>query len=109
MSPIQPQGRKHILRKIDPEGIDQRALIDLIDFTDLDVLEVGCGDGRMTWGFANISRSVLALDPDDSAIAAARAQTPEALMGKLTFQVADITKYELPRDTFHVAVFSWSM
>ena len=96
-------------RNIDPEGIEKRVLNNLIDFTDLDVLEVGCGDGRMTWGFANTARSVLALDPDDSAIAVARAQTPEALKGKLTFQVADITKNKLPRDTFHVAVFSWSM
>ncbi len=96
-------------RKIDPEGVEKRVLDNLIQFAESDVLEVGCGDGRMTWGFANTARSVLALDPDNSAIAVARAQTTDALMDKLTFQVADITKITLPRYTFDIAVFSWSM
>jgi hypothetical protein len=31
---------------MDPEGVETRALHELVDFGDRDVLEVGCGDGQ---------------------------------------------------------------
>ena len=33
---------------IDPEGTEIEAIHDLVDFSGKKVLEVGCGDGRMT-------------------------------------------------------------
>jgi 2-polyprenyl-3-methyl-5-hydroxy-6-metoxy-1,4-benzoquinol methylase len=63
-------------------------------FSGADALEVGCGDGRMSWRFADRARSVLALDPDASAIEQARASLsglPERLRLRVHFQVADMT------------------
>ena len=37
---------------LDPEGVETRVLHDLVDFRGKDVLEIGCGDGRMTWRYA---------------------------------------------------------
>src|SRR5215470_5938927 len=48
----------------DPEHAETRVIHDLLDFTGTDVLEVGCGNGRLTWRYADRTRSVLALDPD---------------------------------------------
>ena len=40
-------------RTIDPEGAELAALGKLVDFAGLHVLEVGCGDGRLTWRYAD--------------------------------------------------------
>ena len=95
--------------RLDPEGVETRSLHDLIDFVGKDVLEIGCGEGRMTWRFADAAASVLAFDPDDSAIATAREQTPDGLKAKLSFRVADITNIKLTQHAYDVAVFSWSI
>jgi ubiquinone/menaquinone biosynthesis C-methylase UbiE len=94
---------------IDPEGNETRVLHELIDFRDTDVLEVGCGDGRMTWLYASLARSVLALDPNPERIAQAIDATPAALQPAVTFRVADITEASLPEQAFDVAILSWSL
>ena len=81
---------------IDPEGHETRILHDLVDFRDKEVVEVGCGDGRLTWRYAAQARSVLALDPNEDRVAQALASTPEALQPIVTFRVADIVTVRLP-------------
>ena len=65
--------------RLDPEGVETRVLHDLVDFKGKDVLEIGCADGQMTWRYADAAASVLAFDPDEPSIAAAREETPERL------------------------------
>ena len=96
-------------RRIDPEGAEARAVHDLVDFAGKDVVEVGCGDGRLTWRFADVASSVLAFDPDESAIATAREQTPAALRGRVTFRTADMAGIGLGAGAYDVAVLSWSI
>ena len=52
-----------MIGRIDPEGVETRVVHDLIDFSAKNVLEIGCGDGRLTWRFADAAASVLAFDP----------------------------------------------
>lgn len=94
---------------LDPEQAETRAIHALVDFIGADVLEVGCGDGRLTWRFAEQTRTVLALDPAAPAIAAAQAGCPEPLRQKVIFQTADITTVELNPTAFDVVVLSWSL
>ena len=98
-----------MIGRIDPEGVETRVIHELIDFVGKDVLEIGCGDGRVTWRFADVAASVLALDPDESTIATAREQTQDALKAKLSFHIADITTIKLAQGDYDVAVFSWSI
>jgi ubiquinone/menaquinone biosynthesis C-methylase UbiE len=93
----------------DPEQAETRLLHALIDFADKDVLEVGAGDGRLTWRYAAATRSVLALDPVADCIAQARADAPPELRPKLNFQVGDITTTRLPAAAFDLAILSWSL
>jgi ubiquinone/menaquinone biosynthesis C-methylase UbiE len=96
----------------DPEQVETRAINELIDFAGADVLEVGCGDGRLTWRYAEGTRSVLALDPDAAAIEQARASLaslPEPWCHMVTFQAADITSMELPPEAFDFVVLAWSL
>ena len=96
----------------DPEEAETRAIHELVDFARADVLEVGCGDGRLTWRYAERTRSVLALDPDGAAIEQARtslASLPDQLRHSVAFQVADITNVELPAQAFDVVVLASSL
>src|SRR5579871_6320679 len=95
--------------QIDPEENETRILHTLIDFRDKDVLEIGCGDGRMTWRYAAHARSVLALDPNANRIEQGIASTPDACKPVVTFRVADIVATTLPEEAFDVAVLSWSL
>lgn len=96
---------------IDPEGTEIGVIHELVDFSGKSVLEVGCGDGRMTWRYAEQAASVMALDTNEEKVDKAIRNTPEALRPKVRFQVADITdaELELPEDHFEVAILSHSL
>ena len=95
--------------RLDPEEAETRAIHHLIDFGGTDVLQIGCGDGRMTWLFAHETASVLAIDPEEAKIAIANERTPDALRSLVSFQVADLCVVDLPEAAYDVAVFSWSL
>ena len=94
---------------IDPEGVEAKVINNLVNFVDRDILEIGCGNGRMTWGYANAANSVLALDSDGTAITEAMKCAKELGLGNVSFRVGDITHAELPNNAFDVVVFAWSM
>lgn len=96
-------------RRIDPEGVELRILRELAPVDGLHVLELGCGDGRLTFQFADAATSVHAVDPDEARIAAARGSLPAALADTVTFAVAGAAEVEAPRKEFDLALFSWSL
>ncbi|HZY41350.1 MAG TPA: class I SAM-dependent methyltransferase, partial [Anaerolineae bacterium] len=57
--------------RCDPEDTETAALLDFADFTGKRVLEIGCGDGRLTWRYAAGAAHVTAIDPDADDIAIA--------------------------------------
>ena len=59
-----------VMRSVDPEGAHLAALRRLAAFRGQRVLEVGCGDGRLTLGVAADGATVLAFDPDPATAAA---------------------------------------
>ena len=93
----------------DPEGVEKKVLHDLVDFNNRDVFEVGCGEGRMTWLYADIAASVLGFDPDDDIISEAREQTPEHLRERVEFRVADMMGVELDEDAYDIGILAWSI
>jgi ubiquinone/menaquinone biosynthesis C-methylase UbiE len=94
---------------VDPDRIEITAIGELVDVTGRRVVEVGCGDGRITFQYAPDAVSVLAFDSDDDAIRAARAETPEELRNRIRFEAADAAQIELPQGEFDLALFSWSL
>ena len=94
---------------IDPEGTEIEVIHELVDFSGKKVLEVGCGDGRMTRRYAERAALVLALDPNAEKIERAIDSTPEPLRSKVRFQVADIADAELDQQAFEVAILSHSL
>lgn len=95
--------------RLDPEEVETRVIHELIAFGGKDVLEIGCGDGRLTWRFAHEAASVLAIDPKESEIATAKGRTPDSLKSIVSFEVADISSIDLPERAYDLAIISWSI
>ena len=94
---------------IDPEETEVRVIHELVDFSGADVLEVGCGDGRLTWRYAEEAGSVLGLDQNEAKIGRAKLATPTSLLSKLRFATADIAEVELSPDSYDVAILAHAL
>ena len=94
---------------VDPEGAHIAALRRLADFRDQHVLELGCGDGRLTREIGSEAASVLAFDPDAEAIERARRCLPASLAGRVTFRCASGRDVEVEHSQFDLVFFSWSL
>ena len=89
----------------DPERNEACALARMIpSFAGRRVLEIGCGDGRVTRLFAAAAASVVAIDPDAEAIDHLRAELPG--VDARAIGIADL---DLPPHSVDVAIFSWSL
>ncbi len=73
------------------------------------VLEIGCGDGRLTLQLARRAASVVAIDPDRAALHDAEAFAAAAGIRNVHFQLDAGETVRRPGAPFDVAVFSWSL
>jgi predicted RNA methylase len=96
-------------RVLDPEERELALLRELVDFRGKRVLELGAGEGRLTFGYAREAASVLAIDTDEEAIAAAHEALPRRLRRKVEVRVADAVELDEPATSFDLAYFSWSL
>jgi 2-polyprenyl-3-methyl-5-hydroxy-6-metoxy-1,4-benzoquinol methylase len=93
---------------VDPDGIELATIEELVDLRGRHVLEVGCGDGRLTFRYAAKTASVLGIDPDREAISTARRERPALLGRRVRFRVAK--RVAAPRRRkFDIALYSWSL
>jgi len=89
----------------DPEAYEVASLARLVpSFSGLHVLEIGCGDGRLTRRYAPAAASVIAIDPKAGSIAALRAELPS-----VDARALGIDELVLPPHSIDVAIFSWSL
>jgi len=93
----------------DPEGNEARRLHKYVDFTGKRVLEVGCGDGRLTWKYAQAARSVTALDLDAQDLRLASIDCPSDLRTTTAFLRADSIQLPFHKEKFDIAVLAWSL
>ncbi|HEY3070844.1 MAG TPA: class I SAM-dependent methyltransferase [Gaiellaceae bacterium] len=94
---------------IDVFGDETAALAEVADLRGLRVLEVGAGEGRLTWRFAGQTASVLAIDPDEERIAQAREELPAELAERVRLEVMDAVELDVPKQSFDFALLSWSL
>ncbi len=93
----------------DPEGTERRYLLRyLTPASGTRVLELGCGDGRLTWRYARSAGMAVGMDlyPDDLRIA--RADCPVDLVERVHFIRADAWRLPLRKASFDRAIFAWS-
>jgi 2-polyprenyl-3-methyl-5-hydroxy-6-metoxy-1,4-benzoquinol methylase len=97
--------------RVDPENNEPRALFDLADFSAQRVLEIGCGDGRLTWRYADKAAYVTAIDPFEGSITRAKENTPDDLKNRVEFRHVAFEDFAAASEssTFDRAILSWSL
>jgi ubiquinone/menaquinone biosynthesis C-methylase UbiE len=94
---------------LDPEGVHSATVRALVDVRGLRVLEIGCGEGRLTAELAGEAASWLATDPKADAVAEARRTLAPELAERVTFAVAGGAEVDAPEGEFDLVFFSWSL
>jgi 2-polyprenyl-3-methyl-5-hydroxy-6-metoxy-1,4-benzoquinol methylase len=96
--------------RTDPEDSETAALFDFAGAIDgKRVLEIGCGDGRLTWRYADRAARVVAIDPDVDEIAAAREDQPPRLRDRVEFKAVSIREFEPAVPAFDIVILSWAL
>jgi 2-polyprenyl-3-methyl-5-hydroxy-6-metoxy-1,4-benzoquinol methylase len=95
--------------KTDPEQNEVRALRSVADWRRKRVIEIGCGDGRLTLRLARLGASVYACDPDVAAIRAARKTLPQRFARRVEYHVGHAEHLRPAKETFDLAVFAWAL
>lgn len=97
--------------RIDPEKNKIRALSGMVDFAGKRVLEIGCGDGKLTWQYAEAAEHVTAIDPFEEWIRSAKENLPDSLRGRVEFQNIAIEDFAASSQSqlFDVAILPWSL
>jgi len=93
----------------DPEELEVRTLLRHAPLRGARILDVGCGDGRLTRRIAGLVQNAVGVDPDAKQIARATRLVPVRLRGKIRFQVGHAETLRFPAQSFDTVIFSWSL
>lgn len=93
----------------DAEGNERRFLHQYVDVSDQRILEVGCGEGRLTWKYANRTRLTVATDIDHDALRVAKVDRPQDMKTKVHFACVDSKYLPFAKEKFDIAILAWSL
>ena len=96
--------------QIDPEGFELAALRQLGAGAGQRVVEIGAGDGRLTWSLAPEAAQWVALDPDHAElVTAATGCAADPAPGHVALLRADGRALPLAAGCCDLALFAWSL
>lgn len=72
------------------------------------VLDIGCGDGRMTWNSISNAELVVGIDIDMNELRNANCTRAEVVSTKVGFISAEDEALPFVIELFNLALFSWS-
>ena len=93
--------------KVDPEEIEVHHLRRLIDLRGAGILEIGCGDGRLTASYASQAAHAVGIDIKPEGLVAMRSTMPAD--ARIDFMVADARSMPFAPATFDVVLFARSL
>jgi 16S rRNA A1518/A1519 N6-dimethyltransferase RsmA/KsgA/DIM1 with predicted DNA glycosylase/AP lyase activity len=89
----------------DPEEHELAAIDAIVpSFASRRVVEIGCGDGRLTRRYAAEAASVIAVDPDADGIAELAQELPH-----VDARAIGIDELVLPAQSVDIVLFAWSL
>ena len=90
----------------DPERTERKTLHRLVDFSGKRVLEIGCGDGRLTWQYAKESKFTAGFDLNADDLRVATIEHPSDVPA--SFVRADSIHIPFVKEQFDLAILAWS-
>ena len=93
----------------DAQGVEPAAIAEVADLAGARVLEVGCGEGRLTRFAASRAREVYAFDPDGERVRKAAAALAPELRERVSFAVHGADALDVERRRFDLALCGWSL
>jgi cyclopropane fatty-acyl-phospholipid synthase-like methyltransferase len=101
---------------LDLEETETAILLDFTgDLTGRRVLEIGSGDGRLTWRFAHRAEFVTGIEPSTEQFSRALKDIPSGLKNKVAFHNLGLEEFTASLRSqpetipFDLAILSWSL
>ncbi len=91
----------------DPEQTETKTLHKFTDFAAKRVLEIGCGDGRLTWRYAKETKFTAGIDLNADDLRVATIERPSDLA--VSFARADSIHTPFAKEKFDIAILAWSL
>jgi 2-polyprenyl-3-methyl-5-hydroxy-6-metoxy-1,4-benzoquinol methylase len=97
--------------RVDPEGNEILALFSQVDLGGQQVLEIGSGDGRLTWRFAGKAAHVTAIEPFAASVEKAKQNLPHELKGIVEFNQIGFDEFarSARSGAYDCVILSWAL
>lgn len=95
--------------EIDPAGVMPRTILKAADFRDARVLEIGAGDGRLTFQYATVPTSIVGIDTNEKEIRAASERRDAGLCENLQFLRASAAALPFRSEQFGIVLLASSL
>lgn len=95
--------------KVDENNLAIIKMLKHVDFKGKQVLEIGCGDGRMSFQIAQYAESLIGIDPDNDELNLAQENMNDLNITNTKFHVGGLEDMNFSDNEFDIVLFSLSL
>ena len=95
--------------EMDPGGVEPRSLMAAAEFSGARVLEIGCGDGRLTFRYGAVASAIVGFEPQIHLLQTAGAACPAELKTRISFIQTTAMSLPFSDSVFDIALLAKSL